>query len=115
MKILITGVDGYTGWPLALAISKRFKNSKIIGVDNLQRRRWVSNVNSASAVPIKSIKQRLITAKKFGFKNISFIKGDLTNSKFTENLFKKNKFNVVIHLAAQPSAPYAGANLKNSN
>ena len=114
MKILITGVDGYTGWPLALAISKRFKNSKIIGVDNLQRRRWVSNVNSASAVPIKSIKQRLITAKKFGFKNISFIKGDLTNSKFTENLFKKNKFNVVIHLAAQPSAPYAGANLKNS-
>ena len=61
--------------------------------------------NSASAVPIKSIKQRIITAKKYGFKNISFIKGDLTNSKFTENLFKKNKFNVVIHLAAQPSAP----------
>ena len=30
MKILITGVDGYTGWPLALAISKRFKIQKII-------------------------------------------------------------------------------------
>jgi len=114
MKILITGIDGYTGWPLALAISKRYRNSKIIGVDNLQRRRWVLNSNSTSAVPIKSIKQRISTAKKYGFKNIRFIKGDLTNSKFTENLFKKNKFNVVIHLAAQPSAPFAGASLEKS-
>lgn len=114
MKILITGIDGYTGWPLALAISKRYRNSKIIGVDNLQRRRWVFNSNSTSAVPIKSIKQRISTAKKYGFKNIRFIKGDLTNSKFTENLFKKNRFNVVIHLAAQPSAPFAGASLEKS-
>ena len=30
MKILLTGIDGYCGWPLALALSKKFKNSKII-------------------------------------------------------------------------------------
>ena len=41
MKILLTGIDGYCGWPLALALSKKFKNSKIIGVDNLSRRKWV--------------------------------------------------------------------------
>ena len=39
MKILIMALMEYTGWPLALAISKRYRNSKIIGVDNLQRRR----------------------------------------------------------------------------
>ena len=37
MKILITGIDGYTGWPLIFTISKRYRNSKIIGVDNLQK------------------------------------------------------------------------------
>ena len=42
MKILLTGVDGYCGWPLALSISKKFKSSKIIGVDNLSRRKWVN-------------------------------------------------------------------------
>ena len=46
MKILLTGVDGYLGWPLALALSKKFKNSVIIGVDNLSRRKWVKNFKS---------------------------------------------------------------------
>tara|TARA_Y100001970_G_C14246127_1_gene868401 strand:- start:1915 stop:3057 length:1143 start_codon:yes stop_codon:yes gene_type:complete len=110
MNILLTGVDGYTGWPVALALSRKFKKSNIVGVDNLSRRKWVKEVGSSSAIKIESIKNRLKTAKKFGFKNIKFIKGDLANSKFTENLFKKFKFDIVIHLAAQPSAPYANQN-----
>ena len=40
MNILLTGIDGYTGWPVALALSRKFKKSKI-GVDNLSRRKWV--------------------------------------------------------------------------
>ena len=114
MKILLTGIDGYCGWPLALALSKKFKNSKIIGVDNLSRRKWVKFSKSNSAIPIKNMSLRLSKAKKLGFKNIFFLKGDLTNLKFTENLFKKFKFDVVFHLAAQPSAPYANANLKGA-
>ena len=35
MNILLTGVDGYTGWPVALALSRKFKKSNIVGVDNL--------------------------------------------------------------------------------
>ena len=73
MKILLTGIDGYCGWPLALAISKKFKNCKIIGVDNLSRRKWVKMSNSISAIPIKSMPQRIKIAKKFGFKNIKFM------------------------------------------
>ena len=111
MKILLTGIDGYTGWPLALAISKKFKKSSIVGVDNLMRRRWVSKSNSISAIPIKTMKKRISTAKRYGFSNIKFIKGDLTNLKFTNNLVKKykidttNKFkgfyeNLIYHLNA---------------
>ena len=114
MKILLTGIDGYCGWPLALNISKKFKKSQIIGVDNLSRRKWVKQSKSDSAIPIKSMHQRIKTAKKFGFSNIKFIKGDLSNALFTKNIFKKYDFDVVIHCASQPSAPYANSNLSNA-
>jgi|TARA_Y100000294_G_scaffold177367_1_gene202522 nucleoside-diphosphate-sugar epimerase len=112
-KILITGIDGYTGWPLTLAISKKFKNSRILGIDNLKRRSWVKNANSCSANRIYSIQKRINTAKKHGYKNIKFLKGDLTNWSFVKNIFKNFKPDVVIHLASQPSAPFANLSLKN--
>ena len=114
MKILLTGIDGYCGWPLALSISKKFKKSEIVGVDNLSRRKWVKESKSDTAISIKSIKQRIKTAKKFGFKNIKFIKGDLSNANFTEGLFKKFDFDIVIHCASQPSAPYANSSLSRA-
>ena len=111
MNILLTGIDGYTGWPTALALSKKFKNSKIIGVDNLSRRKWVREIKSNTAITIYSMNERIKEAKDRGFTNIKFIKGDLTNKLFVKNLFKKFDFDVVIHTAAQPSAPYANSNL----
>ena len=33
MRILLTGIDGYCGWPLALSISKKYPKCQIIGVD----------------------------------------------------------------------------------
>ena len=59
MNILLTGIDGYTGWPVALALSRKFKKSNIVGVDNLSRRKWVKEVGSSSAIKIESIKNRL--------------------------------------------------------
>ena len=56
-----------TGWPVALALSRKFKKSKIIGVDNLSRRKWVKEVGSSSAIKIHSITKRLKTAKKIWF------------------------------------------------
>ena len=111
MKILLTGIDGYCGWPLALSISKKFKKFKIIGVDNLSRRKWVKESKSDTAISIKPIKQRIKIAKNLGFRNIKFIKGDLSNANFIEALFKKFDFDIVIHCASQPSAPYANSSL----
>ena len=114
MKILLTGIDGYLGWPLTLAISKKYNKSTIIGVDNLSRRKWVKESNSTSAIPVQSIYKRIKKSKKYGFNNIKFVKGDLKSEKFTRNLFKKYKFDIVFHLAAQPSAPYANSSLERA-
>ena len=67
MRILITGADGYLGWPLmiSMALEKYFKNSEIVGVDNLLRRKLVKKVKSESAIPI------YLFRKKYFFKKIN--------------------------------------------
>jgi nucleoside-diphosphate-sugar epimerase len=107
MNILLTGIDGYVGWPTALKLSKELPNIRIIGVDNLGRRRWVEESGSTTAIPILSMPERIALAKKYGFTNISYIEGDLTNRDFVNQLFEVYKFDVVLHTAAQPSAPYS--------
>ena len=57
MKILITGADGYIGWPLVINLLKNTKHT-IIGIDNLQRRNWVKKVKAQSALKIASYDQR---------------------------------------------------------
>lgn len=110
MNILLTGIDGYVGWPTALRLAKHFPEARIIGVDNLARRRWVAECGSVSAIPIADMETRLKVAKAKGYKNISFIEGDLTDWSFVESLYSIYSPEVVIHLAAQPSAPYSQVN-----
>jgi UDP-sulfoquinovose synthase len=110
LNILLTGIDGYIGWPTALKLSKSFGECRIIGVDNLARRKWVRECGSVSAIPIRSMEARIEAARDYGFTNISFVEGDLTDSKFVKQLFDIYKFDIVIHTAAQPSAPYAHLN-----
>lgn len=110
MNILLTGIDGYLGWPIALKLSRAFRECRIIGVDNLARRKWVKECGSVSAIPIRSMTERIEAAKDYGFTNISFVEGDLTDAKFVKQLFDIYKFEIVIHTAAQPSAPYAHIN-----
>lgn len=115
MNILLTGIDGYIGWPAALKLSREFPEARIIGVDNLGRRRWVEESGSLSAIPIKTMDERILIAKECGFTNISFIKGDLVNRDFVNQLFDMYKFDVVLHTAAQPSAPYSHINGEKAN
>jgi len=107
MNILLTGIDGYVGWPTALRLSKTFPSARIIGVDNFARRRWVEASGCVSAIPIASMPDRLAAAAARGFTNISFIQGDLTDLDFVYQLIRMYRFDVVLHAAAQPSAPYS--------
>ena len=105
MKILILGIDGYIGWPLAL--HQLAIGNEVAGVDNFSRRKFVDEVGSWSAIPILSMKERLETVRKETGKEIKFYEGDVINPQFLNQVFKEFQPDAVVHLAEQPSAPYS--------
>ncbi|SDC34205.1 Nucleoside-diphosphate-sugar epimerase [Melghirimyces thermohalophilus] len=105
--ILVTGADGYIGWPLMLKLSRTFPEERVVGVDHFGRRRWVEEIGSVSAIPIASMDRRLKTARSFGMRNLSFIEADLTNYQRVLQLLKTFQPRVILHMAAQPAAPYS--------
>lgn len=106
MAILVTGADGYIGWPVMLRLAREFPNERVVGVDNLGRRRWVEEVGSVSAIPVCTVEERL----RAGYDNLSFVSGDLVERDLVRQLYSTYLPRVVIHLAAQPSAPYSEIN-----
>lgn len=93
MKILITGAAGFIG----AFLSKRLletTNDQIVGVDNL---------NDYYDVSLKEERLKMLSS----FKNFTFVKGDISDKQFINNLFKEYKFDVVINLAAQAGVRYS--------
>lgn len=80
MEILITGGAGFIGSHLADKLLE--ENNKIVIFDNLSLGK-MQNIETALKNP-----------------NCSFVKGDILNSDELSNVFKKNKFDVVFHMAA---------------
>ncbi|QHS17305.1 NAD-dependent epimerase/dehydratase family protein [haloarchaeon 3A1-DGR] len=115
MSILITGADGYIGWPTALRIASR-TTDRVILVDTFGRREWVSEVGSTSAIPVASMAERLEAAEEVhGLSNLSFVEGDLTDRSFVDELLQVHEPHTVVHTAAQPSAPYSQINGERAN
>ncbi len=97
-KILITGSAGFIGFHLSLKLLKnRFR---VIGIDNY---------NSYYDVNLKKARNSIL--KKY--KNYSFKKVDIRNYKSLEKIFKKNKIDIVINLAAQAGVRYSLVNPKS--
>ena len=96
MKILITGSAVFIGYHLAKHLLK-YKKHKIFGLDSL---------NSYYSLSLK--KNRLKELLKF--KNFKFFKINLKNKTKITSLFEKNKFDIVIHLAAQAGVRYSVQN-----
>jgi len=112
MNILIAGVDGYLGWPLAMYLAKR--GYEVAGVDNYSRRDWVQEMGSWSATPVRKMTERLnVFRENFG-KNLQFFKGDLTDYHFVENVLKHFEPAAIVHLGEMPSAPYSMMDVKHA-
>ena len=94
MNILITGVAGFIGYNLAKSILKKNVKIKIVGIDN---------INNYYSIALK--KKRLQNLKRY--KNFTFYKFNLENKKKVDLIFLKNKFDTVIHLAAQAGVKYS--------
>jgi len=115
MTTIVTGGDGYIGWPTALRIADR-TDDRVVVVDNFARREWVENVGSTSAVPIAGIDERIAAAEEVhGLGNISFVEGDLVERSFVDELLSVHEPDTVVHAAAQPSAPYSQINGERAN
>ena len=91
-KVLITGSSGLVGSECLDFFHK--KKFKIYALDNDYRSKFFGKASST------------IKVKKFqraSFKNVRFINKNLLNYTFLEDFFKNNKFDLIIHAAAQPS------------
>ncbi|HQO21686.1 MAG TPA: NAD-dependent epimerase [Spirochaetota bacterium] len=92
MKYLITGSAGFIGFHLSKLLLK--DGHEIVGVDNL---------NSYYPVSLKSARNEILLKNK----NYSFHHKDTSDRDFILKLFSKEKFDVVINLAAQAGVRYS--------
>src|SRR5215469_11236934 len=105
MKVLITGIDGYSGWPLALHLVKR--GHTVVGIDNFVTRKRVKEVGGDSATPILPFPKRQAAVKELFGAELGFHKGDLGNYEFVSRVLREERPDAIVHLAEQRSAPYS--------
>ena len=93
MNILVTGAAGFIGSYLCKRLLDTTKDN-IIGIDNL---------NDYYDVSLKDARLDMLK----GYKSFTFIKGDISDKAFIDNLFETYHFDIVVNLAAQAGVRYS--------
>ncbi len=83
-SILITGGAGFIGSHLVKKLVKDYPNYKFVNLDSLTYASNLKNLENCKS-----------------FTNYKFVKGDIREFEFLQELFKSNNFDIVIHLAAE--------------
>lgn len=84
MKILITGGAGFIGSHVVRRFVRNYPTYQIINLDKLT---YAGNLENLKDIENES--------------NYSFVKGDITDKDFIDQLFENERFDAVIHLAAE--------------
>jgi UDP-glucuronate 4-epimerase len=110
MKILITGSAGFIGYSLAQKILQR--GDEVVGLDNINDYYDV-NLKYARLAETGIDKARIewnILVPSRAFKNYRFVRLNLEDKRKVMGLFKKERFDMVAHLAAQAGVRYSISN-----
>jgi UDP-sulfoquinovose synthase len=105
MRVLITGVDGYLGWPLAQHLTS--VGHEVGGVDLFLRRDWVEEMGGHSATPIRPMSERLEGFRERYGIDLPFWNGDLREYDFVDKVVREFAPDAIVHLGECPSAPYS--------
>jgi UDP-glucuronate 4-epimerase len=95
MKVLVTGAAGFIGYHAAESLTAR--GDEVVGLDNL---------NNYYDVSLKQARLERLNGKS-GFR---FVLGDLTDNARVQALFSAERFDRVVHLAAQAGVRYSMTN-----
>jgi UDP-glucuronate 4-epimerase len=93
MKILVTGAAGFIGSHVARYLLGR--GDEVVGIDNL------------NAYYDVSLKEARLNRIRNDFPGFSFVKLDVADREAMPELFRKERFQRVIHLAAQAGVRYS--------
>ena len=84
MKILVTGGAGFIGGNFAHLMVNKYPEDEIVVLDALT---YAGNLETLAPVMDKP--------------NFRFVKGDITDREFIDQLFEKEKFDIVVNFAAE--------------
>ena len=107
MKTLITGAAGFIGYHVAKTLAERGEN--VIGLDNINDYYDV-NLKYGRLKELGIFQEEIEynkTVKSKQYPDLQFIRTDITDLEVLEELFKREKFDRVIHLAAQAGVRYS--------
>jgi UDP-sulfoquinovose synthase len=105
MRVLIAGIDGYLGWPLAQRLAA--EGCIVGGIDRFLRRDWVSEVGGISAIPVSEWPERANAYRTAFGAELWFARGDMQDYDFVRDSLTQFRPDAIVHLAEMPSAPYS--------
>lgn len=108
MKILVAGIDGYIGYPLALHLLN--KGYEVCGIDNYSRRELVKAAGSDSLTPILPAPDRERHLRSHPNFIDQVARVNLKDHYMLKFVIEYHKPDVIVHLAEQPSAPWSMRN-----
>ena len=106
--VLVTGAAGFIGSNLVKRLFQDMKNIRVVGLDSITDYYDV-NIKHERLNEIEELVKNSSNSSN-GLKSWKFVKGNLADNALIDQLFKEEKFAVVVNLAAQAGVRYSITN-----